>query len=166
MINCEVSLRELPDSEDTVRLLPLLLDSDRVDMLDLEDRPDSDPDADLDPTDLVVFSVFDDRPDFAVRLELDVRSDLEEMPDTSERSDLDDNSEMEDTLVLEVIPDTVDRAVVDLFCSGSGCGWIVITLEDTFLTTMTAKICFESQSCLKNSHCMESLTPVNVWVYC
>lgn len=108
-------------------------------MLDLEDRPD----PDLDPTDLVVFSVFDDRPDFAVRLELDVSSDLEEMPDTSERSDLDDNSEMEDTLVLEVIPDNVDRAVVDLFCSGSGCGWIVITLEDTFLTTMTAKICWD-----------------------
>lgn len=132
--NGEVSLRELPESDDTVRLLPLLLDPDRVDTLDLEDRPDSDPepdpdpDPDLDPAE--VLSVFEDRPDFVVRLELDVRPDFEEMPETSERSDLDDNSETEDTLVLEVIPDTVDRAVVDLFCSGSGCAWIVMTLEE------------------------------------
>lgn len=130
--NGDISLRELPESEDTVRLLPLLLDPDRVDTLDLEDRPDSDPDPDpdLDPADLIVFSVFEDRPDFAVRLEFDVRPDREEMPETSERSDLDDNSDTEDTLVLEVIPDTVDRAVVDLFCSGSGCAWIVITLGE------------------------------------
>lgn len=132
--NGDVSLRELPESDDTVRLLLLLLDPDRVDTLDLEDRPDSDPDPDpdpdLDPADLIVFSVFEDRPDFAVRLEFDVRPDREEMPETSERSDLDDNSDTEDTLVLEVIPDTVDRAVVDLFCSGSGSAWIVMTLEE------------------------------------
>lgn len=133
-MNGVVSLLELPDNDDTVRLLLLLLDSDKVDALDPEDRPDSDPDPDpdLDPadlSDLAVRPVFDDCPDFAVRLELDVRSDLEEMSDTSERSDLDDNSEMEDTLVLEVISDTVDRAVVDLFCSGSGIGWILIILE-------------------------------------
>lgn len=140
-MNGVVSLLELPDNDDTVRLLPLLLDSDKVDALDPEDRPDSDPDPDPDPdpdldpadladlSDLAVRPVFDDCPDFAVRLELDVRSDLEEMSDTSERSDLDDNSEMEDTLVLEVISDTVDRAVVDLFCSGSDSGWILIILE-------------------------------------
>lgn len=132
-------LLELPDSDDTVRLLLLLLlDSDKVVALDLEDRPDSDPDLDPDPdfdpdlvdlTDLAVRPGLDDFLDFAVRRELEVRSDLEEMPDMSERSDLDDSSEMEDTLVLEVISDTAVRAVVDLFCSGSGCGWILITLE-------------------------------------
>lgn len=134
MRNGVVSLRELPESDDTVRLLPLLLDPDRVDTLDPEDRPDSDPDPNPDPdlelADLILFPVFEDRPDFAVRLELDVRPDREEMPEMSERSDLDDNSDTEDTLVLEVIPDTVDRAVVDLFCSGSGCAWIVMTLEE------------------------------------
>lgn len=130
------SLLELPDSDDTVRLLPLLLDEDKVDRLDLDERPDSDPDPELDPdldptdpADLVVRPVFDDRPDLAVRPDFDVRSDVEEMPDTSERSDLDDSSEMEDTLVLEVMPDTVDRAVVDLVCSGSGTGWTLIILE-------------------------------------
>lgn len=128
-MNGVVSLLELPDNDDTVRLLPLdsdTLDLDKVDTLDTDERPDSDPDPDLDPAepaDLVVRPVFDDRPDLAVR------PDLEEMPDTSERPDLEDNSEMEDTLVLEVISDTVDRAVVDLFCSGSGCCWMLITLE-------------------------------------
>lgn len=126
-MNGVVSPLELPDSDDTVRLLPPLLDSDRVDVLDLEDKPDSDPDPD--PADLGLRPVFDERPDFAVRLESDVRSDLEEMPDTSERSDLDDSSEMEDILVLEVISDTVERAVVDLFFSGSGCGWMLMILE-------------------------------------
>lgn len=134
MRNGDISLRELPESDDTVRLLPLLLDLDRVDTLDLEDRPDSDPDPepepDLDPADFLLFCVFEDCPDFAVRLEFDVRPDREEMPETSECSDLDDNSDTEDTLVLEVIPDTVDRAVVDLFCSGSGTAWIVMTLEE------------------------------------
>lgn len=122
MRNGDVSLRELPESDGAVRLLLLLLDPDRVDTLDLEDRPDSDPvpDPDLDPADLLVFPVLEDRPDFAVRLEFDVRPDREEIVETSERSDLDDNSDTEDTLVLEVIPDTVDRAVVDLFSSGSG----------------------------------------------
>lgn len=132
MRNGAVSLLELPDSDDTVLLLPLLLDSERVDRLDLEDRPDSDPNADLDPdldpdsTDRAGRPLFEDRSDFAARLELDVLSDLE---DASERSDRDDSSEMEDTLVLEVMSDTVDRAVVDLFCSGSGSGWMLITLE-------------------------------------
>lgn len=135
-MNGVVSLLELPDNEDTVRLLLLpplllLLDSDKVDILDLEERPVSDPDPDFDPADpadLVVRLVFDDCSDFAVRPDLDVRSDLEEMPDTSERSELDDNSETEDTLVLEVIPDTVDRAVVVLLSSGSGTGRMVITV--------------------------------------
>lgn len=128
--NGDVSLRELPESDDTVRLLLLLLDPDRVDTLDLEDRLDSDPDPDLDPADLVVFSLSEDRPEFAVRLESDVRPEREEIAETSERSDLDDNSDTEDTLVLDVIPDTVDIAVVDLFCSGSGSAWIAMTLEE------------------------------------
>lgn len=132
-MNGIVSLLELPDNDDTVRLLALLLDSDKVDTLDLDDRPDSDPDPDadpdLDPADLVVRPVFDNRPDLAVRPDLDVRPDLEEMPDTSESSDLDDSSEIEDILVLDVISDTVDRAVVDLFCSGSGSCWTLTTLE-------------------------------------
>lgn len=141
--NGVVSLLELPDNDDTVRLLllllllpPLLLVLDKDDTLDLEETPDSDPDPDpdpdldpADPADLVVRPLLDERPDLAVRPDLDVRSDLEEMPDRSERSDLDDSSDTEDTLVLEVIPDTVDRAVVDLFCSGSGTAWILITLE-------------------------------------
>lgn len=135
-MNGVVSLLELPDNEDTVRLLLLpplllLLDSDKVDILDLEERPVSDPDPDFDPADpadLVVRLVFDDCSDFAVRPDLDVRSDLEEMSDTSERSELDDNSETEDTLVLEVIPDTVDRTVVVLLSSGSGTGRMVITV--------------------------------------
>lgn len=133
-MNGVVSLLELPDSDDTVRLLLLLLfDSDKVETLDLDERPDSDPDPDpdldpADPADLVVCPVFDDRPDLPVRPDLDVRSDLEERSDTSERSDLDDSSDTEDSLVLEVISDTVDRAVVDLFCSGSGSGR-TITLE-------------------------------------
>ncbi len=127
-MNGVLSLPELPDSDDTVRLLALLLDSDKVDTLDLDERPDSDPDPDpdldpADPADLVV------RPDLAVRPDLDVRSDLEEMSDTSVRSDLDDSSDTEDSLVLEVILDTVDRAVVDLFCSGSAGSARTITLE-------------------------------------
>lgn len=132
MRNGDVSLRELPESNDTVRLLLLLLDPDRVDTLDLEDRLDSDPEPepDLDSTDLVDFSFFEERPEFAVRLEFDVRPDWEEIAETSERSDLDDNSDTEDTLVLEVIPDTVDRAVVDLFFSGSGSAWIVMILKE------------------------------------
>lgn len=135
-MNGVFSLLELPDNDDTVRLLPLLLDPDKVDTLDLDERPDSDPDPKLDPdldpadpADLVVCPVLDDRPDLAVRPDLDVRSDVEEMPDMSERSDLDDSSEMDETLVLEVMPDTVDRAVVDLVCLGSGSGWTLIILE-------------------------------------
>lgn len=136
-MNGEVSLLELPDNDDTVRLLLLLLlrdpealDLDKVDMLDL-DEPDSDPVPDLDPADsadLEVRPVLANLPDLVERPDLDVRSDPEEMPDTSERPDLDDSSEIEDTLVLEVISDTVDRAVVDLFCSGSGIGWTLITI--------------------------------------
>lgn len=131
MRNGAISFLELPfDSDDTVLLLPLLLESERVDRLDLTDRADSDPDADLDPdldpADRADRPLFEDRSDFAVCLELDVLSDLE---DVSERSDRDDSSEMEDTLVLEVMSDTVDRAVVDLFCSGSCSGWMLITLE-------------------------------------
>lgn len=137
LANGLLSLLELPDNDDTVRLLPLLLDPDKVDTLDLEERPDSDPDpnpdleADLDPsdpTDLTVRPVLDDRPDLDVRPDLYVRSDLEEMPDTSE-PDFDDSSEIEDNLVLEVISDTVDRAVVDLVCSGSCSCWTLITLS-------------------------------------
>lgn len=145
-MNGVVSLLELPDSEDAVRLLLLLFDPDRVDMLDLDEisdidpDPDPDPDADLDPTDPTDFAVrpvFDDRPDLAVRPDLDVRPDLEEMADTSERSDLDDSSETEDSLVLEVILDTVDRAVVDLFSSGSGraCTLIIVASPQSGLHT-------------------------------
>ena len=132
-MNGVVSLLRLPDNEDTVRLLLLLLDSENVDTLDFDERPDSDPEADpdpdLDPADLVLRPVFDDRPDWAVRPASEVRSDLEDTLDMSERSDLDDSSETEDTLVLEVISDTVDKAVVDLFCSGSDSGRMLITLE-------------------------------------
>lgn len=127
-MNGAVSLLELPENEDSV-LLPLLLDLDNVDTLDIEDS-----DPNLDPVDLLVRPVFDDCPDFTVFLEFDVRSDLEEMPDTTERSDLDDSSEMEDTLDLEVITET---AVVDLFCSGSGCGWMFITLERERCTSIS-----------------------------
>lgn len=130
------SLLEPPDSDETVRwLLPLLLDSDRVDMLDLDERPDSDPDPDPEPdtdpdrADLVFRPVFEDRPDLAVRPDLYVRPDPEDMPDTSERCDPDDSSETEDSLVLEVISDTEDRAVVDLFCSRSGTCWTLMTLN-------------------------------------
>lgn len=134
-MNGVVSLLELPDNDDTVRLLPLLLNSDKVDTLDLDEVPDSDPDPDpdidaADPADLVVRPVFNGGPDWAARPGLDMRSELEEMPDTSERSDLDDSSEMEDTLILEVILETLDTSVVSLFCSGSGSGLItLITLE-------------------------------------
>lgn len=103
----------LPDSDDTVLLL--LCDVNSVDVLN------SDPG--LDPGDLVVHPV--ERPDLAKLLDSDVLSDLEEMLDTSEMSKLEDSSEMEDTLVLEVILDSV----VDLFFSGSGSCWIVIILE-------------------------------------
>lgn len=52
-MNAVVSLPELPDNDDTVRLLPLLLDPDKVDTLDLDETPvsDPDPDPDLDPAD-------------------------------------------------------------------------------------------------------------------
>lgn len=117
-MNGVLSVLELPDSDDTVLLL---CNVDSVDVLV------SDPG--LDPTDLVVRPVFEERPDLAELPESDVLSDLEEMSDTSEMSKLEDSSEMEDTLVLEVILDAVDRAVVDLFFSGSGSCWIVIILE-------------------------------------
>lgn len=114
-----LSLLELPDSDDTVLLL--LCDVDSVDVLV------SDPG--LDPPDLLAPPVFEERPDLAELPDSDVLSDLEEMSDTSEMSNLEDSSEMEDTLVLEVILDAVDRAVVDLFFSGSGSCLIVIILE-------------------------------------
>lgn len=117
IMNGMLSVLELPDSEDKVLLL--LCDVDRVDVLD------SEPDVDL----LEVRPVFEERPDLAERPDSDVRSDLEEMSDTSEMSNLEDSSEMEDTLVLEVILDVVDKAVVDLFFSGSGSCWILIILE-------------------------------------
>lgn len=115
--NGVLSVLELPDSDDTVLLL--LCDVDRVDMLD------SDPDVDLSE----VRPVFEERPDLAERPDSDVLPDREEMSDTSEMSSLEDSSEMEDTLVLEVILDAVDRAVVDLFFSGSCSCWILIILE-------------------------------------
>lgn len=118
IMNGMLSVLELPDSDDTVLLL-LLWDVDRVDMLD------SDPDVDLSE----VRPVFEERPDLAERPDSDVLSDLEEMSDTSETFNLEDSSEMEDTLVLEVILDAVDRAVVDLVFSGSGSCWILIILE-------------------------------------
>lgn len=117
IMNGMLSVLELPDSDDTI-LLPLW-DVDRVDMLD------SDPDVDLSE----VRPVFEERPDLAERPDSDVLSDLEEMSDTSEMFNLEDSSEMEDTLVLEVIFDAVDRAVVDLVFSGSGSCWILIILE-------------------------------------
>lgn len=118
-MNGVLSVLELPDSDDTVLLL--LCDVDSVDVLD------SDPV--LDPADLLLRPVFEERPDLAELPDSDVLSDLEEMTDTSEMSSLEDSSEMEDSLVLEVILDAVDRAVVDLFFSGSGSCWIVIILQ-------------------------------------
>lgn len=130
----------MPDIEDTVRLLLLLLllllDSDLVDTLDLEDLPDSEPDLETelprDPADLVLLPVLDVRPDLAERPILEERAVLEEISDTSER--LDDSSEIEESLVLEVRPDSVDNAVVDLlrlvevFCSTSDCALTAITI--------------------------------------
>ncbi|CAB1449184.1 unnamed protein product [Pleuronectes platessa] len=43
LMNGVVSLLTLLDRDETVRLLLLLLDSDKVRMLDLNERPDSDP---------------------------------------------------------------------------------------------------------------------------
>lgn len=71
----------------------------------------------------------DDRPDLAVRVDLDVRADLEDKEDTSERSLLDDSSEMEESLVFEVTSDTAEEAVVDLFFSRSGCVFFLFTLS-------------------------------------
>lgn len=133
-MNGVLSLLELPDRDDTVRTLLLLLppllpldldtlDFDEADTLDLDERLDllSDPDLDpVDPVERLLRPVLDDRPDLAVRPDLVASPVFEERSDTSERLDLDDSSEMEDSLVLEVTSDTVDRAVVDLFCSGSG----------------------------------------------
>lgn len=106
-------LLELPVSDGSVLLL--LCNVDSVDALD------SGPD--LDPANLVVRPAFEERPDLAELPDSDVLSDLEEMSDTPEIS------EMEDTLVLEPIFDAINRAVVDLFFSGSGSCWIVIVLE-------------------------------------
>lgn len=94
---------------------------DRVDLLD------SDPG--LDPADLVVRPDFEERPDVPELPDSDILSDLEEMSDMSDMSNLEDSSEMEEILVLEVILDVVDRAVVDWFFSGSGSCWILIILE-------------------------------------
>lgn len=133
------SLLEMPEMEDTVRLLLLLLllplDSDLVDVLDLEDLPDSVPDLETelprDSADLVLLAVLDVLPDLVERPVLEERAVLEEISDMSER--LDETSEMEESLVLEVRSDTVDKAVVDLFmlvevfCSTSGCALMAIT---------------------------------------
>lgn len=110
----------MPDIEVCALLLWLflpLLTSDRLDRLDLEERPDCDPD--LDPKS-VFSSNLSDLSDWVERPDLVVRLDLEAMLDKSEPSDLDNSSEIEDSLVLDVISDTVDRDVVDLFCNGSG----------------------------------------------
>lgn len=114
-MNGVLSVLGLPDSDDTVLLLFCVVDS--VDVLD------SDPGGE--PADLGVRPGFD----LTGLPDSDVLSDLEEMSDTSEMSKLEDSSEMEDTLVLEVILNAVDRAVVDLFFSGSGSCCIVIILE-------------------------------------
>lgn len=126
----------MPDIEDMVwlpllllLLLLLLLDSDLVEALDLEDLPDSDADLEAelprDPPDLVLLPVLDVRP------VLEERAVLDEISEMSER--LEESSEIEESLVLEVIPDSVDKAVVDLlrlvevFCSTSGCALTAIT---------------------------------------
>lgn len=129
----------MPGIDDTVLLFPLLLlllrDSDSVEMLDLEDLPDSEPDFEadlaLDPAGLVgLLSVLDVRPDLAVRPVLELR---EEISETSEC--LDESLEIEESLVLEVRSDALDRAVVDLlrlvevFCSTSDCALIVTTTD-------------------------------------
>lgn len=117
-----ISLPKVPDMEVCALLLWLflpLLTSDRLDRLDLEERPDCDPNPDLDPKS-VFSSNLSDLSDWVERPELVVRLDLEAMLDKSEPSDLDNSSEIEDSLVLDVISDTVDRDVVDLFCNGSG----------------------------------------------
>lgn len=118
-MNCLLSVLELPDSDDTVLLL--LCDVDSVDVLD------SDPG--LDPANLVVRPNLEERPDLVELPDSDVLSDLEEMLDTFEMSKSEESLEMEDTLVLEVILAAVERAVVDLFFSGSGSCWVVIILE-------------------------------------
>lgn len=115
-----ISLPKVSDIEVCALLLWLflpLLTSDRLDRLDLEERPDCDPD--LDPKS-VFSSNLSDLSDWVERPDLVVRLDLEAMLDKSEPSDLDNSSEIEDSLVLDVISDTVDRDVVDLFCNGSG----------------------------------------------
>lgn len=62
MTNGVVTLSPLPDNGDTVLLLLLLLrlDVDNVDLLDLDERLDSEPDrdADFDLADLAVRLVF------------------------------------------------------------------------------------------------------------
>lgn len=152
-----LSVFELPDSDDAVLLL--LWDVDRVDMLD------SDPDVDLSE----VRPVFEERPDLAERPDSDVLSDLEEMSDTSEMSNLEDSSEMEDTLVLEVILDAVDRAVVDLVFSGSGSFWILIILEvekDTSKMVKVIKLLYWSRSikCWDVSRILVPVAPTD-WAF-
>ena len=67
-MNGVVSLLALLDRDETVRLLLLLLDSDKVRMLDLNERPDSDPAPDPapEPADLILRPVFVDCPDLSV----------------------------------------------------------------------------------------------------
>lgn len=120
----------MADKEDAVRLLLLLCDSDKVNVLELDERPDSEINLEeefaLVPAALVLSTVPDVRFVLAMRPGLDVCTKREEISDTSER--LDESSEMEVCLVLEMRSNSVDRAVVD-FCSMSGCVLIVTTLR-------------------------------------
>lgn len=151
-MNGVLSLLELPDSEDTVLLL--LRDVEAVDALD------SDPS--LDPIDLVVRPLLEERPDFAELPDSEVISDLEEISDTSEMSSLEDSSEMEDTLVLEVILDAVDRALVELFFSGSGCCWIVIILG---MERHTSKM-IQQKSCIHGFTTFYSIEMFPIFLSC
>jgi len=145
------SLLDPSDSEDTV---PPALDPDALDLddllldlddrLDLDERPDSDPDLESD---------LEDRPADLEDLEdPGERADLDEIPDTSERALEDEEEEevvveeeeesldTEEVLLLEGISDTVDKAVVDLVVSGtSGTAGITMVLQGESTELFTAR---------------------------
>jgi len=111
-MNAVLPLLELPDSEDTVRRLPLLLDPVIVEAPD-RDEPE---DADLtDPADRALLRGLDERSGRAARADLDtsVRSDRDEIPDTSVRLDLDEIPETSVRPDLDEIPETSVRPDLD-----------------------------------------------------
>ncbi|TNN61509.1 hypothetical protein EYF80_028254 [Liparis tanakae] len=111
-MNAVLPLLELPDSEDPVRRLPLLLDPVTV------EAPDRDVpvDADLtDPADRALLPGLDERSGRAARADLDtsVRPDRDEIPDTSVRPDLDEIPETSVRPDLDEIPETSVRPDLD-----------------------------------------------------